>query len=109
MFVGTGLGETDQQKTDRLACAPVGSRSHDLSTMPIRVRGNLRGQVIQLSYGVTVVPAANRGGQPVDWWGCIVVASTNPSYPVGGYDLAVSQDELERGIPCDLPLPEDLR
>lgn len=52
------------------------------------------GDVYELTGGITVaLGQCRRGG----WWEGQVVASTNPSYPVGGYDLAISPSDIETG------------
>lgn len=51
------------------------------------------GWIIALSSGVTVVPF--RGDSA--GWGCVVVASSNEHYQVGGYHLFVTHRELAAG------------
>lgn len=52
------------------------------------------GMMFGLQTGVDVALVEARGG---GWWRCLVVASTHPSYPVGGYDLSIHERELASG------------
>lgn len=54
-----------------------------------------RGLMLRLQTGVDVALVESRGR---GWWRCLVIASTHPAYPVGGYDLSIHEDELESGI-----------
>lgn len=87
--------ETEAQKTARLAESPPSSKNHWLSTRPITIREpSMIGLVIRLGFDVVVVPNCQVTGSI---YHCTIVASNNSSYPVGGYDITVSRDELERG------------
>lgn len=93
--------EMDEQATARLAGAPEGSINRQLSELPVRQREWPAGMVLFLPRtGLVVVPVDPRKG----YWGCVVVAGS-ATYPVGGNDLAVSVDEIKRGIRLD---PNDL-
>jgi hypothetical protein len=79
-------GETDEESAARLAKSPEGSRSHDLSKLPILQRGYLRGRVLALPLSsYVVVPYEYRG----HGWACIVLNEES-------HDLFVSEDELRR-------------
>lgn len=57
-----------------------------------------RGLVIAMPYGVTVVPySENDSG-----WDCVVVASEDERYPVGGWDVDLSHDDLRAGRVIDI-------
>lgn len=57
------------------------------------MRVMFKGKILQLAT-VTVVPFEQlQNGQ----WTCVVVASKNPAYAVGGYNLTVHCNELSAG------------
>lgn len=63
---------------------------------------DVRGHVLRLPDGVTVVPYHPlRDG----WWNAVVVASTDNRYPVGGYDLALSPRQVAEAERIELPEP----
>ncbi|VEI04494.1 Uncharacterised protein [Acidipropionibacterium jensenii] len=112
VFIGSALLESHEQEVARLAAAPEGSRSHFLSGLPVQVTADPRGSLIELpaqfpENGRVVVvayrqhPDAPAGNGPRlrhhSSWDVIVVASSDPHYPVGGFDLAISEAELVRG------------
>ncbi|MDN6566327.1 MAG: hypothetical protein L0K65_04665 [Actinomyces sp.] len=113
-FIGSTLSllESPEQEVARLAAAPQGSRSHFLSGLPVQVTADPRGSLIELpaqfpeNGRVVVVAYHQRPATPADngpglrhhaSWDVIVVASTDRRYPVGGFDLAISEAELVRG------------
>lgn len=121
----TGFIETAEQEAARLAQAPAGSKSHALSQLPVRIAQWPEDLLIELPWAemglndephrVVVVPFRHlpdlfpEGTEPPTprhrhsgWWDCIVVASTHPSYPVGGHRLAIPSAELARGTQIDL-------
>lgn len=59
-----------------------------------------QGRVIRLAH-VTVVPYRQHKGS----WSCVVVESTHSSYPVGGYDITVANEELGSGTIVDVSRP----
>lgn len=86
------IGETDEESAARLAKAPEGSRSHDLSKLPILQRGYLRGRILKLPLSrYVVVPYEHKG----HGWSCIVVNEES-------YDLFVPVDELRRACTVGL-------
>ncbi|MFI9629213.1 hypothetical protein [Streptomyces sp. NPDC052042] len=122
-----GLVENAEQERERLAQAPEGSKAHALSQLPITIEGWPEDLVIELPWAemglydephrVVVVPfkyhADSRPEGEEDtaplprrrhsgWWDCIVVASTHPSYPVGGHRLSIPGAELARGKKIDI-------
>lgn len=56
-----------------------------------------RGKILK-SENITVVPFEEGAAG----WYCVVIASTHPKYPVGGYHIFVSGAELEaaKELPC---------
>ncbi|PZU04690.1 MAG: hypothetical protein DI630_00820 [Gordonia sp. (in: high G+C Gram-positive bacteria)] len=125
-FKGIQFFETDAEEAARLAQAPVGSTSHSLSLLPVTNAHPTAHQLVELpwqqlhpcsgttggsqhqcngSHRVVVLPLKRSPGtsddalprRHDDAWGCRVVASDHPSYPVGGYDLHISKSELRRG------------
>lgn len=59
----------------------------------------MKGKIIKLD-NTTVVPyEQGRFG-----WFCVVIASANKSYPVGGYNVFVMDEELKRGKEQDSAL-----
>lgn len=126
VFRGIKFFETDAEETSRLAQAPVGSIDHGLSLLPVTnahpdeyhlvelpwtqlhpCSGNTGGRKHECdgSHRVVVLPVKYSRGNSGnslprlhdDHWGCRIVASDHPSYPVGGYDIHVSKSELRRG------------
>lgn len=77
---------------------PEGSINHQLSKLPVQIREYPLGFIVLLPRtGLAVVPYKNNGHS----WACIVVKG-NRVYPVGGYDLSISADEIERGERIEL-------
>ncbi|MFF2053719.1 hypothetical protein ACFVU2_19100 [Leifsonia sp. NPDC058194] len=114
MFVS--FFETPEAEVARLAEAPVGSKLHALSLLPVNIPGVLDDLMIELpreagwNHTVVVVPfkriqrsEEERAARTMPyrrhdgWWDCIVIASDHPSYPVGGYRVSVPEAELVRG------------
>jgi hypothetical protein len=110
--------EAPEVEAARLAEAPVGSKSHALSSMPVNISGYLEDLMIELSFGehtvvvvpferykdsdeVRVMPFRRHDGS----WKCAVVASDHPSYPVGGHRLSITEAELVRGTLRNFELP----
>lgn len=109
------LYEDPELEVARLAAAPVGSTNHRLSTLPVNLEGPLDDLVIELpdlypgsNRRMVVVPFKRTGNgteageempfrRHAGYWGCIVVASNDPSYQVGGHRLDISEAELVRG------------
>lgn len=60
-----------------------------------------KGRIYALETGVTVALVK---AKPGGWWQCLVVASSHPSYPVGGYDLQIHADELAKGQKLEVHL-----
>lgn len=58
-----------------------------------------KGRMFRLGTGVTVVPYETLPG---GFFMCVVVAGST-SYPVGGYNIMVDGDELERGKKVPVP------
>ncbi|WP_219152292.1 hypothetical protein [Amycolatopsis sp. TNS106] len=123
-----GFIETEKQEQARLAQAPVGSTSHYLSTLPITITEWPQDLIVQLpwdpprtprSYTVVVVPLTFQPDPvPVDLdeeplprklnpgsWGCAVVASDHPRFPVGGHRIVVGADEIARGTKVSIQSP----
>jgi len=117
--------EAPEAEVARLAESPVGSINHTLSTLPVNVEGYIKDLVIQMprmhaddTYTIIVVPfesiklsadeIAARQALPhkrhTGWWKCLVVASDNPSYPVGGHRITVPEAQLVRGMQRTLEL-----
>ena len=105
--------ETDQAETARLAAAPEGSRSHELSLLPVTFREDPAGRLLSLprhdhTIVITVLEQRDRSRDDenlVRHDACYVarvVASDDPSYPVGGYDIVVTDAEIRRSRPIDL-------
>ncbi|WP_311245417.1 MULTISPECIES: hypothetical protein [unclassified Microbacterium] len=115
--------EAPEVEVARLATAPVGSKAHTLSTLPVNIRGPVEDLMIELpfaaqsGYTVVVVPfdsyeltAEEKAEKPPirryrTWWRCLVIASNHPSYPVGGNRLAIGEDEIVRGTLRTLEVP----
>lgn len=107
------LYEAPELEVARLAAAPVGSTDHGLSTLPVTIDGHLGDRVIELPQlpgaegrRIVVIPyqysaGAHRESLPYPlhdgYWSCIVVASNDPTYKVGGHRLHISEHELVRG------------
>jgi hypothetical protein len=107
--------ETPEAEAARLAQSPEGSTNHALSSMPVRIHGDIRDLMIEPpsfagdpAHTVVVVPfeSYHHGGPDGatlprrrynDSWTCIVVASDHPSYPVGGYRIVLPEYQLRRG------------
>lgn len=105
--------EKPELEVARLAAAPVGSTNHGLSTLPVKISGHLGDRVIELPQlpgaegrRLVVVPFKYSPGEPEEsmpyrlhdgHWGCIVVASNDPTYKVGSHRLSISEHELVRG------------
>lgn len=123
MSIFDSLMETEEEERARLAQYPVGSTNHDLSKLPITIKTDVRNMVIQLPgapYGSTqntmiVVPIDYRPPVAGDElteskkhkrnsgsWTCAIVASDHPSYPVGGYNVVITEAELARSKRIDL-------
>lgn len=114
--------ETPEAEIARLAENPVGSQNHGLSQMPVKIPVPIQDLLIELpSFGdeqqhrIVVVPMTSHrlsGQEPGERpfrrynrsWDCIVVASSHPSYPVGGYRISVPEYQLVRGTQCTLAL-----
>jgi hypothetical protein len=106
--------EDPEVEVATLAAAPAGSTNHRLSTLPVTIEGPLDDLVIEMpdlypgsNRRIVVVPFKRTGHGPRPeqmpyprhdgYWSCIVVASNDPSYKVGGYRLDISEHELVRG------------
>jgi hypothetical protein len=103
--------ETPEQEVARLASAPEGSTYHSLSKLEVNILGDLTGAIIDLprhGIAMVVVPLVSTGSPASrtedgkirrfsNTWDCVVVASENPKYKVGGYHLSISEAELRRG------------
>ena len=61
----------------------------------------LEGRIVSLRH-VTVVPITRTG---TSTYNCVVVASDHDAYPVGGYLLSITVDELGSGAITDGPRP----
>lgn len=116
--------ETEAQEAARLAESPVGSINHALSGIPVQIQHISRAQLIELpregahpgsGLRTIVLTSELRPSRHTydpgelnrrdHAWTCIVVASNDDRYPVGGYDLAIGEAELRRGR---LVTPESL-
>ena len=114
MFIN--LFEEPELEVARLAKSPVSSINHSLSLLPVNITGYVQDLMIQMprlneddQYTIILVPFERYKDNDIDkisvqpikrhrgYWRCIVVASDNPSYPVGGHRLAVSEAQLVRG------------
>lgn len=113
------LYETEAQNAARLALAPVGSKIHTLSTMPINVHEWPLGYIIELprtepeAKPITVIPIAAQSGSREEqdvtpirlndvWWTCMVVASQDENYPARSNNLTIHGDELARGTVIEI-------
>lgn len=122
--------ESEAEERARLAKAPVGSTTHELSWLPVNITQWPEGLIINLprlpyvdgalpEHDIVVVPVRyspespatksdlpapqkhyRNGGQ----WTCIVVASNHASYPVGGHRLSIPAAQLVRGTQFILPI-----
>ena len=106
--------ETDQAETERLAAADAGSKNHELSLVPVTFREVPTGHLLSLpgkkhTIVLTVLEQRDRRTKGDD--GRVrhdashvarIVASDHPSYPVGGYDIVVTDAEIRRSQPIDL-------
>lgn len=129
-FAFIRLFETDDEEAARLAQAPAGSTSRNLSQLPVsnphpdkhhlvelpthRTCSGLTGGLAHAcdgSHRIVVLPLRfHDGSSPADgaprrhdgYWDCRVLASDHRSYPVGGYDICVSESELRRGRVLEL-------
>lgn len=63
-----------------------------------------KGQVFKLKHGVTVVLLRCH---KASYWDAVVIKSSHPSYPVGGYDICVFETELRAADTHYIPA-EDL-
>ena len=107
--------ETPDAEALRLAESPEGSTNHALSQLPVNIKGSLQDLLIELpdldgdGRKLVVVPTESHrigtheynNGEPrrryQTTWTCIVVASTHPSYPVGGWRVSFPEYQLVRG------------
>ena len=108
--------ETPQQEAERLAQSPKGSTNARLAQLPVTIEHPSRGMIVELPWAalhpeaerrqiVVVLDHPHPGlqarhQQPRQHdgsWSSRVVASTHSAYPVGGYDLVVSEAEIRRG------------
>lgn len=107
--------ESFEQEQARLAEAPEGSKAHFWSTLPQTVTGSPEGLalrlptmfpekgrivVVPLTYTETSPRTPRAEGEPVrrrdGSWDCIVIASTDKRYAVGGWHLSIPHVELIR-------------
>lgn len=123
-FKSIKLFESFEDEQARLTKAPEGSAARFWSTLPERITGWPRGVVVALpnqhdSKSVVVVPVeyspshheqeqrelpveereAGPLRRPDGSWKCIVLASDDPRYPLGGHDLSIPHVEIIRGVP----------
>lgn len=110
------LIETPEAEVARLAAANEGSINHELSKLQVNIRGSLLDLMIEVPHlngrfdhtTIIVVPFHFHADQPKDGdlplqrhsgsWDCIVVASNDARYPVGGHRMNFSTAELVRGV-----------
>lgn len=114
-FIGIQF-ETPQQEAERLAQSPEGSTNARLAPLPVTIEHPSRGMIVELPWAamrpesekrqiVVVLDQLRPGLEPRREqprrhdrsWSCTVVASTHSAYPVGGYDLVISEAEIRRG------------
>ena len=108
--------ETEAQEAARLAEAPAGSTYARLAPLPVTIEHPHRAMVVELPWAamhpeepndarivVTLVEqhlSSSRSAHPErrhdGSWDAIVLASTHPAYPVGGYDICVAAEEIRR-------------
>ncbi len=79
---------------ETLALSPKGSANYSLSFLPVRQTFVSRGEVFLLARNPILVVLKDPSGP--NGWGAQVIASANDTYPVNGYDLWISNDELAR-------------
>ncbi len=117
----TSIYEPPEAEVARLAAAPEGSTSHELSKLPVNIEGWLEGRIIELphikpgpDYTIVVIPFDRYDEKPETsmpyrrhrgTWRCMIVASNHPSYSVGGTKLAISEAELVRGTLRTIEVP----
>ena len=124
------IRESREEEVARLLTHTPGSFMHSLATLPENISEWPRDKIIQLpnqhptgdgtgeiavlpyryrpSNSDSRVPRERNPGS----WSCVVVASTHPSYPVGGYDIEVPTVLLVRGREVSIDLvttPKDHR
>ncbi|GAA2031172.1 hypothetical protein GCM10009720_09290 [Yaniella flava] len=90
-----GIVSKDEEQA-YLASASEGSMNHELSKLPVTIPFVQRGMIIALPVGqqpMIVTVKENRGEGS---FATIIVASENPSYPVGDY-IINSEAQLHRG------------
>lgn len=98
--------ETHEAEAARLAQSPEGSTNHALAALPVNSIGGIQDLMIELpdldgdGRKLVVVPTERHPIAKRDYadgelhrrydfsWTCIVVASTHPSYPVGGWRVS---------------------
>lgn len=109
--------ESAADEAARLAQAPAGSTHARLAPLPVTIEHPRRAMVVELPWAamhpeepnhtrivVTLVEQhlpAGRSAHPErrheGSWDAIVLASTHPAYPVGGYDICVATEKVRRG------------
>lgn len=108
--------ETNEQEAARLAQSHPTSINGRLAPLPVTIEHVRRGQIIELPRAemypedpariIMLVDQVRRSKHEYapdeprrrdHGWTCIVVASTDPVYPVGGHDLVIGEAELRRG------------
>lgn len=106
--------ETDQAETERLAAAPAGSKNHEMSLLPITFREIPDGRLLSLprnEHTIVITVLEQRDRRTKDDDGHVrhdashvarIVASDHPRYPVGSYDIVVTDAEIRRSQPIDL-------
>lgn len=120
------LVETDQEETERLSQAQPTSINGMLAQLPVTMREHPQGKPVLLprlganKRTMVVLPTTfhrssshearkARGEKSLHdgVWYCVVIQSDDPHYPVGGYDIVVSQSELRRGRLVQLSVDYD--
>lgn len=114
--------ETPEAEIARLADSPIGSQNYGLSQIPVNILLPVQDLLIELpsfsdepQHQIVVVPMTSHrlsGQEPGERpfrrynrsWDCIVVASSHPSYPVGGHRISVPEYQLVRGTQHTLAL-----
>lgn len=109
--------ESAADEAARLAQAPAGSTYARLAPLPVTIEHPHRAMVVELPWAamrpeepnyariiVTLVKqhlSSSHSAHPErrhdGSWDAIVLASTHPAYPVGGYDICVATEEIRRG------------
>lgn len=116
--------EPREAEIARLASAPERSINHQLSKLPVNIQGWIQDQLIVMpnvaldpdSYRrIVVVPMTFHPGDKQDEalprrrntgsWDCIVVASQDERYPVGGHRICVPEAQLVRGTIATIAEP----